>query len=67
MSVIVGENNHGLKLSGDISKLVALLNNDAAGAGVKYDPTTGVSKSLKVVLNDTNSISNALFSLAFSS
>ena len=62
LSVVNGTNYHGLKLSGDISKLTALLDNNAPGAGINYDYTA--SKSLKVVLNDTTDISNALFSLA---
>ena len=62
LSVVNGTNHHGLKLSGDISKLTALLDNNAPGAGINYDYRA--SKSLKVVLNDTTDISNALFSLA---
>ena len=61
LSVVNGTNYHGLKLSGDISKLAALLDNNDVGAGINYDYSA--SKSLKVVLNDTTSISNALFSL----
>lgn len=64
LSVVNGTNYRGLKLSGDISKLIALLDNNAAGAGINYDYSA--SKSLTAVLNDTTSISNALFSLALS-
>ena len=61
LSVINSASQHGFKLSGDISKLTALLNNNAVGAGINYDYSA--SRSLSAVLNNTSNISNALFSL----
>ena len=69
LSVIISGDSCGFKLSGDLSKLEALMQNDREGAGIDYDPdpARGCSKTLKTVLGETNDISNALFSMALSS